>query len=105
MERILRGVARFSVGGFTKARIAWRLWARAEREISAQTGRPVSELLFDAADLFADMGSSRETGEISFYGIRPRTPELRETSGEKGNSGNALDWPARQEAFLLKRKV
>jgi hypothetical protein len=51
------------------------------------------------------MGSSRETGEISFYGIRPRTPELRETSGEKGNSGNALDWPARQEAFLLKRKV
>src|SRR5215831_9906209 len=105
MERILRGAERFSPGGFTKSRIAWRLWASAERETSAQTGRPLTDWLFGAAVFFADMRSSREVGEIPFYGIRLRAPELRETSGEKDNSGNALGWPARQQASVLKRKI
>src|SRR5690242_249976 len=42
MDRILRGVLRFSSGGFTYLRIASRLWARALRETSAQTGRLAS---------------------------------------------------------------
>src|SRR5208282_4871871 len=39
MERIFRGVLRFSSGGFTNLRIARRLSVSAESEISAQIGR------------------------------------------------------------------
>src|SRR5216684_2988394 len=42
MERILRGVLRFSPGGFTYLRMASRLCASALRETSAQTGRLAS---------------------------------------------------------------
>src|SRR5213078_1156583 len=42
MERILRGDLRFSCGGFTYLRIAWRLYIKAERETSAHTGRRTS---------------------------------------------------------------
>src|SRR5260370_15201222 len=42
MERILRGVLRFSWGGFTYLRIASRLYASAPSETSAQTGRRTS---------------------------------------------------------------
>src|SRR5713226_9506009 len=38
MDRILRGVLRFSFGGFTYFRIASRLYVRAPSETSAQTG-------------------------------------------------------------------
>jgi len=39
------------------------------------------------------MRASREIGEIPFYGIRQRVPELRDTSGEKDNSGEARGMP------------
>src|SRR5258708_1349459 len=39
MERILRGVLRFSCGGFTYLRIASRLYASAPSDTSAHTGR------------------------------------------------------------------
>src|SRR6266568_4083504 len=42
MDRILRGVLRFSAAGFTYLPMASRLCARAARETSAQTGRRAS---------------------------------------------------------------
>src|SRR5580692_9640466 len=42
MQRIFRGVLRFSSGGFTNLRIARKFSASAPREISAQTGRLTS---------------------------------------------------------------
>jgi hypothetical protein len=36
---------------------------------------------------------AREIGEILFYGIRLRAPELRDASGEKDNSGGARTVP------------
>src|SRR5215467_15960418 len=93
MERTLRGAERRSPGGFTKSRIAWGFWVRAERETSAQTGRPAGNWLFGVADFFADMRASREIGEIPFYGIPPRLPELRGVGGEKDNSGTARGIP------------
>src|SRR6266436_3604775 len=51
MQRIFRGVLRFSSGGFTNLRIARRLSASAPSETSAQTGRLTSlpELFFTLA--------------------------------------------------------
>src|SRR5260370_42154820 len=51
MQRIFRGVMRFSSGGFTNLRIARRLAAGAPSETSAQTGRLTSlpELFFTLA--------------------------------------------------------
>src|SRR5271167_1234794 len=42
MQRIFRGVLRFSSGGFTNLRIARKFSASAPRETSAQTGRLAS---------------------------------------------------------------
>jgi hypothetical protein len=39
------------------------------------------------------MRSSLEVGEIPFYGIRLRVPELQGASGEKGNSDGARTVP------------
>src|SRR6266567_4641716 len=53
IERILRGVLRFSSGGFTYFRMAWRLYVKAERETSAQTGRLTSLWGLICIDRFA----------------------------------------------------
>src|SRR6266567_6824922 len=55
IERILRGVLRFSSGGFTYFRMAWRLYVKAERETSAQTGRLTSLWGLLCIDRFAVM--------------------------------------------------
>src|ERR1051325_4499435 len=46
MHRTLRGILRFSVFGFTNARMASRLCFNAPREISAQTGRRSKSIFF-----------------------------------------------------------
>jgi hypothetical protein len=50
------------------------------------------------------MRSSREIGEIPFYGIRLRVPELQGASGEKDNSGSAREAPSVHLRSLLKGK-
>src|SRR5262245_57735213 len=56
------------------------------------------------ADFFADMLCTRESGEIPFYGIRLRVPELQGASGEKDNSGSARTVPVGATGLTLKAK-
>jgi hypothetical protein len=46
------------------------------------------------------MPSSREIGEIPFYGIRLRVPELQAASGEKDNSLGARVVPVVAQVLL-----
>src|SRR5260221_1880870 len=81
MERILRGVARFSDLGFTKSRMAFRLWVSAESETSAQTGRPIADVIFFVAGILV----SGHFPEFLFYGIPASVFELATGWGEKDN--------------------
>src|SRR5262250_2797207 len=67
MQRTLRGLGRFSDLGFTKSRMAWRLWVSAERETSAQTGRP-----FTVAGFFLVVIALPRTSILEHRRIRAR---------------------------------
>src|ERR1700756_2713901 len=91
MQRTLRGVARFSGFGFTKSRMARKLWVRAGRETSAQTGRPIADSVFFVGDILVSV----RFPEFLFYGILARVFESRNDCREKDNrpicTGSAVE--------------
>src|SRR5882762_85519 len=100
MERILRGVARFSDLGFTKSRMAFRLWISAENETSAHTGRPIADVIFFVGGILV----SGHFPEFLFYGIPASVFELATGWGEKDNSPIGTGDAAACGSGALKRK-
>src|ERR1700746_557497 len=93
MQRTFRGVVRFSDSGFTKSRMARRLWVRAERKISAHTGRPIADSVFFVGDILVSVRFPNFyfTASSRACSNRERTA-ARKTTGQYARRGPVGDW-------------
>src|ERR1700751_926991 len=100
MQRTFRGVVRFSDSGFTKSRMARRLWVRAERETSGHPGRPISDSIFFVGDILVSVRFPNFyfTASSHVRSNRERTA-ARKTTGQFARKG-----PVVQRVDGLKRK-